>query len=81
MNPDRKREFTPYAFGCSYFEANKRIVELYEFEEIASTFYTPKSKAWGFFLEGMKKEHRIQQYKKPKSFAELEVEKPSDFRN
>lgn len=59
MNPDLKREFTPYAFGCAYFQANKKIIELYELEEIASTFYTPKSKAWGFFMEGMKKEWRL----------------------
>ena len=59
MNPDSKREFTPYAFGCSYFKVHKRILELDEFEEIASVFYTPKSKAWGFFLEGMQKEWRL----------------------
>lgn len=56
MNPDLKREFTPYAFGCAYFQANKNIINLYKLEEIASTFYTPKSKAWGYFVEGFTKE-------------------------
>ena len=59
MNPDSKREFTPYAFGCAYFQANKNLIEHYELEEIASTFYTRKSKAWGFFMEGMQKEMRL----------------------
>lgn len=81
MNCDKKREFTPYVFGCSYFRANERITELYEFEEIASTFYTYKSKSWKFFLEGMQKEYKLKEYKKAKSFAELEIEKPSDFIN
>ena len=56
MNPDKKREFTPYAFGVAYAEANPWLLKnLYEIEEIASTFYTPKSKAWGFFIEGFNK--------------------------
>lgn len=81
MNPDLKREFTPYAFGCSYFKVYSRALDLDEFEEIASVFYTKNSKAWGFFLEGMRKEHRIKELNKPKTFEALEAEKPQDFRN
>ena len=56
MNANKKREFTPYAFGVVYFQSNRTAIDLYTIEEIASTFYTPKSKAWGFFIEGFKKE-------------------------
>jgi hypothetical protein len=59
MNPDKKREFTPYAFGCVYFQSNRTAANLYTVEEIASTFYTPKSKPWGLFIEGFKKEQAL----------------------
>ena len=59
MNPDLKREFTPYAFGCLYFKVYERALDLDEFEEIASVFYTKNSKAWSFFLEGMRKSRII----------------------
>jgi len=56
MNPDKKREFTPYAFGVAYAEANPWLFKnIYEMEEIASTFYTRGSKAYGFFIEGFTK--------------------------
>lgn len=56
MNPDKKREFTPYAFGVAYAEANPYLFKYEnEVEEIAAVFYTRKSKAWGFFIEGFNK--------------------------
>lgn len=56
MNPDKKREFTPYAFGVVYAQVHPWAKDHYSAREIASTFYTPKSKAWGFFIEGLQKE-------------------------
>jgi hypothetical protein len=56
MNPEKKREFTPYAFGIAYAEANPWVLQNhYTVEEVASTFYTPKSKSWIFFVEGFTK--------------------------
>ena len=56
MNPEKKREFTPYAFGIAYAEANPWVLQNhYTVEEVASTFYTPRSKSWIFFVEGFTK--------------------------
>ena len=55
MNVDKKREFTPYCFGIAYAEANPKARSYSTLEEIASTFYTPKTKSWLFFMEGMEK--------------------------
>jgi hypothetical protein len=55
MNPEKKREFTPYVFGVSYAEANPWTMDNYEIEEIASTFYTRGSKPYKFFIEGFTK--------------------------
>ena len=56
MRLETKRDFTPYAFGCVYYLYRPTLAKLYTVEEIASTFYTPKSKPWGLFIEGYQKE-------------------------
>jgi hypothetical protein len=59
MNVDKKREFTPYCFGIAYAEANPKARSYSTLEEIASTFYTPNSRSWGFFMEGMEKVRKL----------------------
>jgi hypothetical protein len=39
-----------------YYLHRPTLAKLYTVEEIASTFYTPKSKPWGLFIEGYQKE-------------------------
>lgn len=56
MKKHNKREFTPYIFGCVYYLYNPNLANLYHVEEIASTFYTAKSKPWGLFIQGYRKE-------------------------
>lgn len=54
MNMNKKREFTPFSHGVSFAEANpQEMGEDYCPEEIASFYYTRKSKSWGFFIEGL----------------------------
>lgn len=63
MNVDKKREFTPYCFGIAYAEANPKARNYSTLEEIASTFYTPKSKSWFLFMEGMDKVRQLAESK------------------
>jgi hypothetical protein len=56
MKVDSRRNFTPYAFGCVYYLYRPSLAKLYPVEEIATTFYTPKSKPWGLFIEGYETE-------------------------
>lgn len=59
MNVNKKQEFTPYSFGIAYAEANPNSANLWPIEEIASTYYTPKSKSWLFFIDGMEKVRKL----------------------
>lgn len=63
MNVNKKREFTPYSFGIAYAEANPNSANLWTIEEIALTYYTPKSMSWTLFIEGMKKVRKLTETK------------------
>jgi len=66
MNVNSKREFTPYSFGIAYAEANPSSPELWPITEIASTYYTPKSRSWQLFIEGMEKTINLKKLKDAK---------------
>ena len=54
-----KQEDTAYSFGRYYAYVNPSITKNYERKEIASTFYTPKSKVWYAFIRGMEMNGRF----------------------
>lgn len=54
-----KQEDTAYSFGRYYAYVNPSITKNYERKEIASTFYTPKSKVWYAFIRGMERNERF----------------------
>ena len=54
-----KQEDTAYSFGRYYAYVNPSITKNYERKEIASIFYTPKSKVWYAFIRGMEMHNRF----------------------
>lgn len=50
-----KQETTAHTFGMHYAYVNPSMTKHYERKEIASTFYTPKSKVWYAFIKGMER--------------------------
>lgn len=50
-----KQEETAYAFGWHYAYVHPSETKHWECKEIASTFYTPKSKVWYAFIRGMER--------------------------
>lgn len=54
-----KQEQTAHTFGMHYAYVNPSMTKHYERKEIASTFYTPKSKVWYAFIRGMERNERF----------------------
>ena len=54
-----KQEETAYTFGMHYAYVHPSITKHWERKEIASTFYTPKSKVWYAFIRGMDRNERF----------------------
>lgn len=54
-----KQEETAHTFGMHYAYVHPSITKNYERKEIASTFYTPKSKVWYAFIRGMERNERF----------------------
>lgn len=54
-----KQEETAYTFGMHYAYVHPNITKHWERKEIASTFYTPKSKVWYAFIRGMDRNERF----------------------
>lgn len=54
-----KQEETARIFGQHYAYVNPSITKNYERKEIASTFYTPKSKVWYAFIRGMERHEQF----------------------
>lgn len=54
-----KQEETARIFGQHYAYVHPSITKNYERKEIASTFYTPKSKVWYAFIRGMEMHNRF----------------------
>jgi len=54
-----KQEETAHTFGMHYAYVNPSMTKHYERKEIASTFYTPKSKVWYAFIRGMERNERF----------------------
>ena len=54
-----KQEQTAYTFGMHYGYVHPSITKHWERKEIASTFYTPKSKVWYAFIRGMDRNERF----------------------
>jgi hypothetical protein len=54
-----KQEETAYTFGRHYAYVHPNMTKKYERKEIASTFYTPKSKVWYAFIRGMERNDRF----------------------
>ena len=50
-----KQEQTAHTFGMHYAYVNPSMSKNWERKEIASTFYTPKSKVWYAFIRGMER--------------------------
>lgn len=54
-----KQEQTAHTFGMHYAYVNPSILKNYERKEVATTFYTPKSKLWYAFIRGMERNQRF----------------------
>ena len=54
-----KQEETAHTFGMHYAYVHLNITKNYERKEIATTFYTPKSKPWFAFIRGMERNERF----------------------
>jgi hypothetical protein len=54
-----KQEETARIFGQHYAYAHPNYLKHWELKEIASTFYTPKSKVWYAFIRGMDRNERF----------------------
>ena len=54
-----KQEETARIFGQHYAYVHPSITKNYERKEIASTFYTPKSKVWYAFIRGMERHEQF----------------------
>lgn len=54
-----KQEETAHTFGMHYAYVHPSMTKRYERKEIASTFYTPKSKVWYAFIKGMERNDRF----------------------
>jgi len=54
-----KQEETAHTFGMHYAYVHLNITKNYERKEIATTFYTPKSKPWYAFIRGMERNERF----------------------
>ena len=54
-----KQEETAHTFGMHYAYVHPSMSKNYERKEIASTFYTPKSKVWYAFIRGMERNDRF----------------------
>jgi len=54
-----KQEETAYTFGMHYAYVHPSITKHWERKEIASTFYTSKSKVWYAFIRGMERNERF----------------------
>ena len=54
-----KQEQTAHTFGMHYAYVNPSMSKNWERKEIASTFYTPKSKVWYAFIRGMERNERF----------------------
>lgn len=54
-----KQEETAHTFGMHYAYVNPSMTKHYERKEIASTFYTPKSKVWYAFIRGMERHEQF----------------------
>ena len=54
-----KQEETAHTFGMHYAYVHPNMTKNYERKEIATTFYTPKSKVWYAFIRGMERNERF----------------------
>jgi hypothetical protein len=54
-----KQEETARIFGQHYAYVHPNYLKHWERKEIASTFYTPKSKVWYAFIRGMERNDRF----------------------
>jgi hypothetical protein len=54
-----KQEETAHTFGMHYAYVHPSMLRNYERKEVASTFYTPKSKPWFAFIRGMERNERF----------------------
>ena len=54
-----KQEQTAYTFGMHYAYVHPNYLKHWERKEIATTFYTPKSKVWYAFIRGMDRNERF----------------------
>jgi len=54
-----KQEETAHTFGMHYAYVHPSMSKNYERKEIASTFYTPKSKVWYAFIRGMERHEKF----------------------
>jgi len=54
-----KQEETAHTFGMHYAYVHPNMTKNYERKEIATTFYTPKSKVWYAFIRGMEMNERF----------------------
>jgi hypothetical protein len=54
-----KQEETARIFGQHYAYVHPNYLKHYERKEIATTFYTPKSKVWYAFIRGMERNEKF----------------------
>jgi hypothetical protein len=54
-----KQENTAHTFGMHYAYVHPSYAQHWERKEIATTFYTPKSKVWYAFIRGMERNERF----------------------
>ncbi len=54
-----KQEETAHSFGMHYAYVHPSYTKNWELKEIATTFYTPKSKVWYAFIRGMEMNERF----------------------
>ena len=54
-----KQEETAHTFGMHYAYVHPNYLKHWERKEIATTFYTPKSKVWYAFIRGMERHEKF----------------------